>query len=96
MRRVGPPRLRVTSKIRRTRVQAYGNISSWYAIVKEVLVRDKYKCRDCGRAVGGSTGVSYHTHHITPVSRGGQTVSYNLKTVCVNCHERKPFHGHMR
>lgn len=91
MKRVGPPRLRVTSKIRRTRVQAYGTVTDWFALVKQVRARDGNRCRDCGNVNG-----PFHTHHVIPVSRGGRTVSFNLKTVCERCHSKKAFHNHLR
>lgn len=83
---VGPPR--VTSKIRRNRVQAYGNVRDWYALAAQVRTRDGNKCVECGSRVG------LEVHHVIPVSRGGPTVGYNLKTLCKACHGRKAFHNH--
>lgn len=79
----------VVSKIRRTKLQSY--TADWRTIADEVKRRDGHRCRDCG-----STKGPFHVHHIIPVSRGGLTVKYNLKTLCDNCHSKKPFHKHMR
>lgn len=91
MKRVGATRPRVTAKIRRNKVQAYGTVRDWYATVAEVRRRDGNRCRDCN-----STRGPFHTHHVIPVSRGGRTVAFNLKTICEACHSKKAFHNHMR
>lgn len=85
---VGPPR--VTSKIRRSRVQSYGTIRDWYALAAEVRRRDGNRCVECGSTV------DLEVHHIIPTSRGGPSVGYNLKTLCETCHKRKPHHQHLR
>lgn len=88
--RVGPKvaRPKVVAKVRRTAQQAYGD--NWRAMCEYIKRRDGYRCCDCGRATK-----RLHVHHIVPISRGGLTVAYNLKSVCEPCHEKKPFHGHM-
>ena len=45
-----------------------------------VLARDGYKCRYCGAAD------NLHTHHIRPLSKGGNHEIYNLITLCSECH----------
>lgn len=85
--RVGPPKLKVVSKIRRTRVQAYTD--NWPAISAAIMRRDGYRCTDCGRTE------RLQVHHIISVSDGGLTVPWNLKTVCYWCHKRKPGHKHL-
>ena len=87
-KRSGPS---VTAKVRRTRTEAYGTPAEWYALVAAVAKRDGDRCRDCGSTVG-----PFHTHHSIPVARGGKTVMFNLKRICLRCHNRKPGHRHMR
>ena len=47
----------------------------------EVLVRDNFTCKWCGRNVR-EHGVVLHIDHIVPVSRGGPTVKENLQVLC--------------
>ena len=49
----------------------------------EILRRDNFRCTICGR--GQSDGVKLHVDHIKPVSKGGQTVPHNLRTLCQDC-----------
>ncbi len=81
----------VVAKVRRDREQAY--TADWQRISEEVIARDGYRCTECHKH---RSEVRLEAHHIIPVHRGGKTVKYNLKTVCVQCHKRKPFHGHLR
>jgi 5-methylcytosine-specific restriction endonuclease McrA len=83
---------KVVSKIRRSRETAY--TSSWSDISKSVLDRDGRRCTKCGCA--GSKNNPLRCHHIIPVSKGGQTVPYNLTTVCEHCHSKQPGHSHLR
>lgn len=82
---------RLVSKIRRTHTSAY--TSNWAVISESIMKRDGYKCRQCGAP---RHQVRLEVHHIIPVSRGGKTVSFNLKTLCVHCHSKQPFHSHLR
>lgn len=87
------PKVGKVSKIRRTQAQAYGDRSSWDAMCDAVKQRDGYRCRDCGKH--RSQVRKLEVHHIIPVSRGGRTVMYNLKTLCDECHDKQPFHNHL-
>lgn len=54
-----------------------------YRLRKEVYERDAYRCVSCG---------SWHDlsiDHIIPESKGGETVSENLQTMCRFCNSRK-------
>lgn len=93
-RPVGPVRAKTTSKVRRTAVQAYGTKNDWAALSVACIKRDGHRCTQCGR--GSTVGNRLNAHHIIPVSRGGKSVMYNLKTLCVSCHSKQPFHQHMR
>ncbi len=48
-----------------------------------ILKRDKFKCQICGRTV--DDGIKLHVDHIIPVSKGGETVPSNLRTLCQAC-----------
>jgi 5-methylcytosine-specific restriction endonuclease McrA len=84
---VGPPKLKLVSKVRRTQVQAY--TVNWDAISAAVIRRDGGRCTECGSTK------QLNAHHIIPVARGGLTVLWNLKTLCRLCHSRKPGHSHL-
>ena len=49
----------------------------------EVLKRDHFRCRLCGRTA--DDGVKLHVDHIRPVSKGGKTELDNLRTLCDEC-----------
>lgn len=74
------------AKIRRTKLQAYGNLEAWQKRCLRVRARDGNKCRMCG-----STSF-LQVDHIIPVSKGGQSVDSNLWTLCDLCHSRRPGH----
>ena len=85
-------RVAKVAKIRRTKTQAY--TTDWNSISAAVIARDGHRCTRCKRA--GTATNKLRAHHIIPVSKGGRTVSYNLKTLCDQCHELQPGHGHLR
>lgn len=90
MRRIGSKSLlkrpSTVAKIRRTKVQAYGNYWDWLNTRKRIILRDNNRCRLCG-----STS-NLQVDHIIPISRGGKTVDSNLWTLCDICHSRRPHH----
>jgi 5-methylcytosine-specific restriction endonuclease McrA len=88
-RKVGP---KVVAKVRRTQVQAY--TADWDTISAAVIKRDGYRCTRCRRK--SSPGNRLRAHHIIQVSKGGQTVPFNLRTLCDDCHELMPGHGHLK
>ena len=53
----------------------------------EVLKRDGYRCRVCGRS--RSEGAQLEVDHIVPVSKGGKTIMSNLQTLCRECNRGK-------
>lgn len=53
----------------------------------DVLKRDNYKCRICGRSA--RDGVQLEVDHIKPVSQGGKTEMSNLQTLCKDCNRGK-------
>ncbi|MEI2714572.1 MAG: HNH endonuclease [Nocardioides sp.] len=50
-----------------------------------VLQRDRFTCRSCGRSPSSDPGVTLHVDHVTPYSKGGETVLANLQTLCQDC-----------
>lgn len=74
---------KTVAKIRRTKSEAYTD--NWDQISKLIMLRDNYKCVDCGRG----RPIRLEVHHVIPVSKGGRTVSFNLKTLCIICHNKK-------
>lgn len=52
----------------------------------EILKRDGFRCRYCGKAAAAS---SLHVDHITPQSDGGSDAPANLATACAECNIAK-------
>ncbi len=52
-----------------------------------VLKRDNYKCRVCGRSPNTNIDIELHVHHIIPWGEGGITEEDNLITLCHTCHK---------
>ncbi len=52
-----------------------------------VLKRDSYKCRACGRTPANDVDIELHVHHIYPWGQGGVTEEENLITLCQTCHD---------
>ena len=52
-----------------------------------VLKRDMYRCRICGRTADDGVDIRLHVHHIRDYARGGPTLDWNLITLCQTCHE---------
>lgn len=48
----------------------------------EILKRDNFTCQYCGAT---APKVALHVDHIISYSRGGKTISENLKTACFEC-----------
>ena len=51
----------------------------------DILKRDNFRCVFCGRSPATEVGVVLHLDHITPFSKGGDTVFDNLQTLCERC-----------
>lgn len=61
----------------------------------EILKRDNYKCRICGRSPNTNVDIELHIHHYRPWSLGGLTEETNLITLCHTCHKGlDPHHDH--
>ncbi|TAL51903.1 MAG: HNH endonuclease, partial [Nanoarchaeota archaeon] len=53
----------------------------------DVLKRDKFKCKVCGRRPDNYVDIELHVHHIRPFGDGGFTHEENLITLCDTCHK---------
>lgn len=51
----------------------------------DVLKRDNFKCRACGRSPANDPKVKLQVDHIIPVSKCGETILSNLQTLCSDC-----------
>src|SRR6266516_7231058 len=50
-----------------------------------VLLRDNFRCRQCGRSPASHAGVSLHLDHVRAWEQGGPTTYENLQTLCTDC-----------
>ena len=55
----------------------------------QILRRDNFRCRLCGRSPAIDPAVQLHIDHIHPWSRGGETIKENLQTLCDTCNAGK-------
>jgi hypothetical protein len=51
----------------------------------EILKRDNFKCCACGASPAKDPVVELHVDHIIPWSKGGETETDNLQTLCAIC-----------
>jgi len=76
------------------RMKEYGfNVMNYYSnkgrfiphsIYKEI--KQRTKCRDCGRK---KKKESFEIHHIIPISKGGTNLINNLILLCPVCHKKR-------
>lgn len=59
----------------------------------ETLMRDGFTCQCCGKKEESS---NLEAHHILPASSGGLDEPTNLITLCIYCHDREDWFGHVR
>ena len=72
-----------SEKMRKKRARSQMTDKLRYSILK----RDGFKCKICGRTA--EDGIKLHVDHIIPVSKGGETVLNNLRTLCETCNRGK-------
>lgn len=51
----------------------------------EILARDSFTCRACGRSPRKGDDIKLHVDHIKPIHHGGLTVAGNLQVLCQDC-----------
>ncbi|MGB8647287.1 MAG: HNH endonuclease signature motif containing protein [Anaerolineae bacterium] len=51
----------------------------------DILLRDKFTCKGCGRSPSRGDPVTLHVDHIVAIALGGKTVPENLQTLCQDC-----------
>ena len=51
----------------------------------QVLIRDNCVCQMCGASPAKDPTTNLHADHVTPWSKGGETVLENLRTLCAVC-----------
>ncbi len=71
--------------VRQTREAAFKRAPS-PKLRMQIVERDLYRCRICGRRAADYVDVELHVHHIRPFVRDGLTVEENLITLCHSCH----------
>jgi len=54
-----------------------------------VMLRDRFRCRLCGRSPATQPGLELHIDHIVAWAKGGETVDENLQTLCSECNYGK-------
>lgn len=59
----------------------------------QVLQRDRFACCSCGASPATKAGVELHVDHVTPWSKGGETILSNLQTLCSKCNLGKGAYG---
>lgn len=55
----------------------------------DVLRRDNYKCRKCGRSPATNHSITLEIDHIIPIAKHGTNDIDNLQTLCSDCNEGK-------
>ncbi|HBR13994.1 MAG TPA: hypothetical protein DD723_00415 [Candidatus Omnitrophica bacterium] len=55
----------------------------------EVLKKDNYTCKKCGRSPGKDKTVELEIDHIVPVAKNGTNEVDNLQTLCHECNQGK-------
>lgn len=74
----------------------YGSKSDWFALCKEIKIRDGHKCIFCGKPEQPKLKIFHDVHHLIRLADGGTTTKANLGLCCDACHARRPKHGHMK
>lgn len=54
-----------------------------------ILYRDNYTCKKCGASKTIEPNLLLEVDHIVPVSKGGESIPWNLQTLCWKCNRSK-------
>ena len=60
---------------------------SWRRMRREVLIRDGWQCKSCGKVCVARREA--HVDHIVDKKDGGEDSLENLQTLCHSCHSKK-------
>lgn len=69
--------------------EAYG--SNWKLTTYAVREKENWRCSGCNKFFNTEKR-KLHSHHIIPLSKGGNNSISNLKALCVDCHAKE--HNH--
>lgn len=58
-----------------------------------ILERDQYTCQSCGQQ---KKVEKLEVHHVLPRAKDGSDTATNLVTLCLHCHDREDWFGHIR
>lgn len=68
------------------KVKQYSKQSGYYKLRFDVLNRDNFTCKYCGKS---APSVKLEVDHIVPRSKGGKSTIENLTTSCSDCNQGK-------
>jgi 5-methylcytosine-specific restriction endonuclease McrA len=88
----GRTEVKKASRFQKKPPKSYYRTPAWWAIRKEALKRDSYRCQECGRGhkdddprLKPGRRVVLEVHHLT-YKRFGHERLEDLKTLCRRCH----------
>lgn len=69
--------------------ESYAIERAWQRVKSVIAIRDKYRCRLCGKPCryGDPIATKADAHHIVFASAGGDDTSGNLLYLCRGCHD---------
>lgn len=70
-----------------------GYPDNWKEISRSYRISRNHICEDCKVNLANKPQL-LHTHHINGVK--SEVREFNLRALCVDCHRRQKFHGHMK
>ena len=73
-------------------LESMSNKEHFHNTREEALLRDQFRCQDCGRTE--KDGIELHAHHQQQRWRGGSDSTENLLSLCRDCHVER--HGEKR
>jgi 5-methylcytosine-specific restriction endonuclease McrA len=68
--------------------QAYGD--NWQQLSSFSRQSNNWQCQKCKKSFYNAKHL-LHSHHIIPLSKGGQNERSNLTSLCVECHKNEHY-----